>query len=92
MTGLEIALGVLTGAECSHLFYGRLPSRMTTRKFADDKDKAENLKAIYESIGIGFLLALVVAYAMKSYLVFGIAIFMIIALAVLYLNDLMGWW
>lgn len=92
ISGLEVALGLLTGAEASHLFYGRLPSKMTTRKFATGEDKQNNLTAIGESVVVGLFLAGVVAYAMKSLAVFGIALAMMVFVGCLYLNDIFEWW
>lgn len=89
---LEIALGVLTGAECSHFFFGRLPSRMTTRKFTDEHDRKQNLIALVESCFMGFILALIVSLVMRSWIVFFIAITVMSLLALLYLNDIKGWW
>ena len=91
-TGLEIAMGLLTGAECGHILYGRLPSRMTTRKFADEHDKKQNLMALYESICFGTILALIIAIAMRSWLVFIIAMVILLGVSALYLNDIYRWW
>jgi len=92
MSALEVVVGILTGAESSHLFYGRLPSKMTTRKFADERDIKVNLEAIGESLFIGIILAIVVAYFMKSSVVFIIAMIIMVMLTILYLNDIYKWW
>jgi hypothetical protein len=45
--GLAITTGLITGMEGAHFFSSRLPSAMTTRKFAD---RPEDLQALQQGI------------------------------------------
>lgn len=90
--GLEIALGLLTGAEASHFFFGRLPSRMTTRKFTNEEDKRQNQIALTESLIMGSVLALIIGSVMKSWIIPILAFSIMGLLALIYMNDIKGWW
>ena len=91
---LEVVVGILTGAEASHFFFGRLPSKATTRSpFGQQENfKQDNKTALMESVVMGSVLALLVAGVMKSWIVAVIAFTIMGLLALLYLNDIERWW
>jgi hypothetical protein len=93
--GLSITTGLITGLEGAHFFSARLPSAMTTKKFAD---RPEDLANLQQGIAEAVVLSLVTAGAISGiykwvkirywWIPLATNIVVTSVLAGLYLNDL----
>lgn len=93
--GLSVTTGLITGMEGAHFFSSRLPSAMTTRKFAD---RPEDLASLQQGIIEATVLSLTTAGAISGifkwakikywWIPFMTNIFVTAAMAGLYWNDI----
>jgi hypothetical protein len=93
--GLSITTGLITGMEGAHFFSSRLPSAMTTRKFAD---RPEDLASLQQGIVEATVLSLTTAGAISGiykwahikywWIPFMTNIFVTATMAGLYWNDI----
>jgi len=84
----EYLIGIFTALAEEHFFSARLPSRMTSKKFAqNDEDRKHLLEGLLESNVLSFIIIIAVYLLTKSKIAVIVPLIILAVLNILYLND-----